>query len=174
MRDEHGFTLIEMIVALAVVSLLVGIGAPATSRLVASMRTTSALSEITGALAVGRMEAIRRNAPVTVCPSTDGRTCRSDGDWRTGWIVFDDHSRTGRPASVAAIIRAEDGDTRGLDIRATAGRRHIRFQPDGWSSGTNVTIRLCDEARERYLGAVIVNNAGRVRSERGGPGRPCR
>lgn len=171
---QAGFTLIELLVAGSVLAIVMGLGAPSVSRAVERVRTANAMHELTAALALARMEAIRRNRPVTVCPSLDGRTCRGGPDWTSGWLVFVDARRSGQPGSSDAVIRQSDAPS-GLQIRATAGRRHVRFNPGGWSPGSNVSLRACSADGDRWLGSVIVNNAGRSRVERapGDRAAPC-
>ncbi|WP_329607079.1 GspH/FimT family pseudopilin, partial [Xanthomonas perforans] len=43
-------------------------------------------------------------------------------------------------------------------------RSIVRFLPNGRSSGTNITISLCSNARR--LADVVVNNSGRARTVR--------
>jgi len=55
--------------------------------------------------------------------------------------------------------------SRHLRVVSTTGRQQLRYLPDGRSAGTNLTISICNPKGE-LLGAVIVNNMGRARSER--------
>ncbi|MBV6815244.1 GspH/FimT family protein [Xanthomonas axonopodis pv. passiflorae] len=85
--------------------------------------------------------------------------------WSQGWILFKDPGRGGQPPTSASVIRAEYGfATGGIDIVSTAGRSIVRFLPNGRSSGTNITISLCSNARR--LADVVVNNSGRARTVR--------
>ena len=164
MRTQNGFTLVEFMATLAVATVLLGIGAPAVGRLVDSARCSTALSRLTTSLATARIEAIRRNRPVSVCPSSTGQSCRSDRRWDGGWIVFVDDG-SGQPAGPDSVIERADATGR-LAIAATVGRPLVRYQPDGWSAGTNSTIRICTTGREELVATVTINNSGRTRSER--------
>ncbi|WP_242450506.1 GspH/FimT family protein, partial [Xanthomonas citri] len=62
------------------------------------------------------------------------------------------------------ITVEHDFATGGIDIVSTAGRSIVRFLPNGRSSGTNITISLCSNARR--LADVVVNNSGRARTVR--------
>jgi type IV fimbrial biogenesis protein FimT len=164
----------ELMVTVAVLAIVLGIGAPAFSGLMTRMRTIATMHLLTGALAQARLESIRRNAPIGVCPSGDGTRCAGSVVWDGGWIVFVDAARTGQPQSAADVIQTFDRPGGDLRLRATAGRRLVRFSPNGWSAGSNVTLRLCEgSASGSILGTVIVNNAGRVRSERPTDRMPC-
>ncbi|KGM50983.1 hypothetical protein N792_12990 [Lysobacter concretionis Ko07 = DSM 16239] len=173
MRQEaRGFTLIELMVTLAVMAVLLGIGVPSFQRLQQSTRTTTAFHLLTTSLALARLSAVKSNAPVSVCPSRDGRHCRGDSVWDDGWIVFADPARAKQPASVDAVLHRFDRVGPRLALRSTAGRTLVRFHPSGMAYGSNLSVRLCSTRDRTHLGSVIVNNAGRPRSERH-DGIPC-
>ena len=169
----RGFTLIEFLVATTLLAVLVGLGAPTLAHLQRSLRASDAMSRLTMAIATARIEAVRLNTPVTVCPSLDGRECSAGLGWERGFLVFADPDRTAQPAGESAVLQRFEALGHGLDARATAGRPYIRFQPSGWAAGTNASIRLCDRAARRFLGTVILNNAGRARVERPSAPLPC-
>lgn len=56
-------------------------------------------------------------------------------------------------------------------IRSSSGRPQLRYLPNGMSTGSNLTVRIC--LQERLMTEVIVNNAGRARSRRNGGGENC-
>lgn len=171
-RKARGFTLLELVTTLAVLAITLGVGIPAFGALMERARVSSALHLTTAALATARVEAVRRNRPVSVCPSADGRTCRTDLAWEAGWLVFIDAKRSGQPGSDDDVLQAFDGIGPNLMFRATVGRRLVRFSPRGWSAGSNVTLRLCNDANIE-LARLVVNNAGRVRTERQAASRVC-
>lgn len=171
----RGFTLVEFMVTVAVLGIVLGLGVPGFAALSERMRTLNALHLLTASLAQARMEAIRRNAPVAACPSADGLRCTEGVAWEGGWILFTDPARLGRPRSRGDVLQVFEPIGPGLRLRATSGRRLVRFTPNGWSAGSNVSIRLCGKpgAPGGLLAAVIVNNAGRIRSERPETAAPC-
>jgi type IV fimbrial biogenesis protein FimT len=104
-KTQHGFTLTELMVALAVVAILVGIATPTYRQFSANSRTVATTNSLVGALAVARSEALRRATPVTVCASTDLQACNTS-DWSNGWIVFTDSGVAGTVDATDQIIQA--------------------------------------------------------------------
>jgi type IV fimbrial biogenesis protein FimT len=88
-EQQRGFTLVELVVTLAVVGVLAGIAAPSLATLIASQRVRTLASDLHLAMTQTRSEAIKRNAPVTL--SATG------GNWASGWTVLDPANPTGTP-----------------------------------------------------------------------------
>lgn len=166
---QRGITLVELLMALTVGALLLGVGAPAMQTAVRTARVAGLRHHLTASLMTARAAAVARRHPVAVCPSVDGLRC-TPGRWTQGWIVFDDATSSGTPAGPSAVL-ARVETVRPLGLYTSDGRPLVRYQPDGRASGTNVTFSIC--ANATVTAQVIVNNAGRVRSV-GSPARlPC-
>ena len=86
---ERGFTLIELLVVVAVLAILGSIALPSFSSAYLSNRLTSYSNNFVASINFARSEAIKRNAAVTLCASSDGATCSSaPSSWQPGWIVM--------------------------------------------------------------------------------------
>lgn len=168
---QSGFTLVEMMITLAVLLTVVGIGLPGFQELIRAHRLRAALSGYSGDFALARISAIGRARQVVVCPSADGRRCVLDSDWRRGWMVFVDADRNLAPDDADAILQVHAPLPEGLDARSTRGRPYLRYLPDGSSVGSNLSLQLCQ--RQQMRARVVVNNAGRVRIERLNQPLPC-
>lgn len=80
-RAASGFTLVDLVVALAIAAILLSLAAPAFSAFIASQRASSAATDLYAALAIARSEATKRNTNVTLLHATGG--------WQNGWVVAD-------------------------------------------------------------------------------------
>jgi len=69
-RAQRGFTLVELMVTLAVLVVLTAIAVPSFRSLTLSNRLTASANEIVGTIQVARMEAIKRNARTQLCSNS--------------------------------------------------------------------------------------------------------
>jgi type IV fimbrial biogenesis protein FimT len=93
-NTQHGFTLTELMVALTIVAILVGMAAPTFRQFSGNSRTVATTNSLVSAMAVARSEALRRSTTVSICASTSMQACNG-GDWTKGWIVFTDPGNAG-------------------------------------------------------------------------------
>jgi len=89
---NQGFTLLELLVTLAVAAILLSYGVPSFIDTVRNGRATANANDLITALSFARSEAVKRGARVTVCASDDAATC--GGAWTDGWIVIADGAVT--------------------------------------------------------------------------------
>ena len=92
---SQGMTLIELMMAIAVLGILVAIAVPSFRSITASSRTVAATNDLVSALNLARSEALTRSVNAVVCTSSDQATCSGSTDWADGWIVFSDRNRNG-------------------------------------------------------------------------------
>ena len=85
----RGFTIVELMVALSVLAILLALAVPSFTNATLGARLSSYANDLLASTQLARSEAIKRNAPVTLCRSLDGETCAASGDWQSGWIVVD-------------------------------------------------------------------------------------
>ena len=95
MNRQPGFTIIELMVAIAVLGVLMGIGVPGMQSFLQNSRLISQINLLSTSLAIARSEAIKRNDRVLICVSTNGMACEATGSgttWDDGWLVFVDRN----------------------------------------------------------------------------------
>ncbi len=90
MKKYTGFTLIELMITLAVVGILLMVGVPSLKTFMQGNQLIASTNELISALHVARSEAIKLNTRVSICESSDGASCDTTGSWKNGWIVFVD------------------------------------------------------------------------------------
>lgn len=122
---QSGFTLIEMLVTLAIAALVAGVGFPALERQAASWRTRAAAQDCAALLAQARFGAVRQDRSIAV---------RADGAGRLSAPALNLSADVPRPASLAMepaqIVFHPDGTASGGSLRVSAGALSRRFVID--------------------------------------------
>jgi type IV fimbrial biogenesis protein FimT len=85
----------ELMIVLALVALLLGLGVPSMQKLLHGNRLRAEAHRLLAAINMTRSEAVLRNGPVSMCPSAMARTGRAEcsGVYAQGWIVFSNADR---------------------------------------------------------------------------------
>lgn len=169
-RKDAGFTLIEMLITLAIIAVTITIGVPTFKQTLQHYRVVTTMHLITSDLALARNAAIMRRSRVVVCPRTTDLRCRTDADWSNGWIVFIDR-RGNRQPDASENILSVGGAKISAQVSIRASRGFLRYQSDGRSAHSNQTIRICTGGA--LAGEIVINNVGRVRSARPTGPTPC-
>lgn len=86
-KNNSGFTLIEIMVTIAIVGIFASIALPSFSKLIESNRISTATNELVSNLLLTRSEALKRRNSTTLCPSSNQTSCNTT-DYSAGWIVF--------------------------------------------------------------------------------------
>ena len=93
-KDRNaGFTLVELMVTIAVAAVLLVVAVPSFQSMLVNNRISAQTNDLVADLAIARSEAAKRGGRVTVCASDDGATC--GGSWANGRIVFTDATTMG-------------------------------------------------------------------------------
>jgi type IV fimbrial biogenesis protein FimT len=152
-----GFTLIEMMVAIAILAVLMSLAVPSFRDMGFGEQLRSASTELIAAANLARSEAIKRNAPVNLCVSSDGESC-GVGGWEQGWIVT-----AGGPDP----IRVKPAAPSGFRISATGAATAIVFQPTGvGATPASFTICRATPSPGRQERIVTIDAAGRATARR--------
>lgn len=165
---SRGFTLLELIAVIAIVTILCGIGLPALGQFQSSERGLARMNDLAASLALTRSEAIRRNRQVVICKSRDQAFCHRKGaTWHDGWIVFVDLDRDRWRSDDEPVIHAAGPGSPGqqLDYAAFGSSNYVVYRPTGFTR-TNGTFTLCDPRYPRSARALILMKTGRVRASR--------
>src|SRR5258708_7338469 len=98
-RARPGFSVIELLVALAIVAIVLAWGSPSLRHSHLNAQRAAAVNAFMHTLYSARSESLLHVEFVSVCPSADQRQCSADrADWGAGWISFlnKDHDQPAR------------------------------------------------------------------------------
>jgi type IV fimbrial biogenesis protein FimT len=130
----RGITLIETLIALAILIVIMAIAAPSFTSSLSSARAKSAAQELQAMLDLARSEAIRLTRSVSLCPSTNGTNCTGGSSWRGGWVLFDDVDGDG----------AFDSGVDGLSVLKVQSPMESTL---AFSGPTSVTLKSVGQAK---------------------------
>ncbi|MCW5654106.1 GspH/FimT family pseudopilin [Hydrogenophaga sp.] len=172
---QAGFTLIELMVGVAIMAIILAFGVPSFQSAIASNRLTGTTNDLVSAMALARTEAIRRGTRVTLCKSANATQCTNAGQWTQGWIVFVDTTRSSTDASVdtgETILASQAASPPNIALKGTADvANFISFGADGRPKLMNGAaqsgfLQVCSTvgalADSRRARDVEITAAGRV------------
>ena len=160
--SPKGFTLVELMVTVAVLVLLLMVAVPSLDGATLGSRLSSYANNLAASAYLARSEAINRNARITLCASSDGLNCATSGGWQQGWIVMcpsnDGVTCTTGGTGSPVVFQRQPALPSGFSV-ITSGPISLRFQPTG--VGTDqATLRFCraspvgNEKRDVTIGAT--------------------
>lgn len=130
---QRGFTLLELVVAMTIAAILLTIGIPSFKYVTTANRMSGEVNQLLGDMLFARSEAVKEGQTVSVCASTDEKTCSGSNAWNTGWIVF---PGTGNPANVNTILRVRGNFSAGDTLQPAAGTTSaVQFNREGFALG---------------------------------------
>lgn len=174
-QHQVAFTLIELIVTLALAFIMTALAVPAMNAITTRNRMVTDINRLTGGLIEARRAAITSGVTTVICPGTRATGCRNDGEWEHGWIIFKDpggrrdcvdadadtacDTGEGTFLSTASAI-ADDS----LTLRASGNpAQYVRLRPTGLASGYAGTFTLCDTTGAAPPHGITLSMVGRIR-----------
>jgi type IV fimbrial biogenesis protein FimT len=149
---QRGFTLIELMVTIAVAALLLGLAAPSFRDLAIRNELSTYTNELISSINYARSEAVRSGKPVQICSSSDGESC--SGVWTDGWVTFVDADDDG-------ALDTDKGDTV-LKIRAALSTGY--WIDDSGAFADGLTYR--QDGRTADTGTFVMCNNGTLKGAR--------
>ncbi|TCN81541.1 GspH/FimT family pseudopilin [Shewanella fodinae] len=147
----RGFTLVELMVTVAVAAILLSVGVPSLKSLYDGYRVRSEISRIEQLLAFARNQAVSYGMTVSVCAYASDGVCGSN--WRNGILVYavdpDGNNKT---------LKVVDGFNSGDSVKGT----DVSFRADGLSSGA-ATFVYCTDSSSVNSRSVTVSTSGMIK-----------
>ena len=162
-RHIRAFTLIELIIAIAIITVLLSAGIPGFRSLSCNSSISTAVSSMAAHLQLARSEAIKRASQVVLCPSLDREHCSDSFEWQRGFIIYADNNGNRARDPSEPLLRFHRPDNNRVRIFTSAGRKKLAYKPSGMAPGSTATITVCDRARIAEPRAIILSNPGRAR-----------
>lgn len=170
-RRPVGFTLIELMVTIAIAAVLLVIGVPSFVSFQRSSELTSAANSFVAALGAARGEAMKRGLQAVVVP-------REDNNWATGWSVFVDTDNN-QQFNGADILIVQQGALPSYFAASGQGTAqnspaYIMFNPSGYTQTAGSVFQsstlkierndISGTAKTQQTRIVIIAKTGRARA----------
>mgnify|MGYP003582277137 CR=1 FL=1 len=134
----RGFTLVEMMVTVAVLAILASVAMPALTAFTASNRLSALSSDLVSSLVLARTEAARAGLPVLVRPATGGVT---GNEYGKGWNLYLDNNSSGSVDSSDTLLRTYAALPGTLKMQSAST---LNFSAIGYlTPASTVTFVLC-------------------------------
>ena len=153
MKRFLGFTLIELMITLALAAIILSLGIPSFRNVIQNNRAATQSNELVAALGLARSEAVRRGANVRLCPSTNQATCTGGNNWANGWIALVELPAGQPPIRVWRALAGGSTLTGPADVRfrpmgdiVAASAFEHRVPGCTGDQGRNITVNLAGRA----------------------------
>ncbi len=170
MTQQGGFTLIELMVTLAVAAIVLSVGVPSFRAVIMDNRLVSQANLFVTSVKLARSAAVRYQRSATVCASANFDDpvpdCSASTDWSNGWIVWVDKDRDA--ATDANEIISVFGPINTSSTLSSASASAFTYDARGFALTGAGELTLCD-SRGGEMGRLIrVNAVGRTNVSRQG------
>lgn len=162
---SSGFTLMELLVTIAVVGVLLAIAVPSFQSLFNRNRVATVVNDLLGGLYYARTEGIRRALPTTICMSSNQTSCATTGSWANGWIVWVDLNSNGT-LDTGELVRTH-GPINAGNTALSASQTSYTFTAQGAlvSGGSAGTFKVCTPNDLTLSRQIAVQTSGQIGSQ---------
>ena len=165
---KRGFTLMEMLVVVAIGGILAAVAAPSLVSVIESSRRTIISNQLMEDLVLARRQAIALSTSVALCgsDSTQPDTCTAGTDWSNGWYTYIGKSAGLAPASAAAglVMRSPQAVPSGWKVDAHLSSPGTYVYVDARSATSKYGHFTIYRSGSATAACVVVNSVGRARA----------
>lgn len=159
-----GLTLIELLVTLAISSIVLSYVLPEIKSLYKLNQNAIVINSLVSDFAYSRNESIKRLKDVVICKSTDGLKCNTKSSWQNGWIIFVDEINNDKqrsPEEPLLKVQQALGNNIKITFKSFNSKNRIVYRPSGAADYSNGTFRFCLN-EERYHKDLVLSRTGRT------------
>ncbi len=164
MKREKGFTLLELMVTLAIASILLSVGVPGFRSVIMDSRLVRDSNHFVASINLARSSAVRFQRSATVCTSANFNavlpSCSGSSDWSQGWIVWVDKDRDGAIDANEILSVQEPMDS--VTTFSATNAALFSYDARGFGSSPADELLMCDDRSGETGRRIRVNAVGRT------------
>ena len=163
-KKQEGLTLLELLVVLAVASILLSVGVPSFRSVIMDNRMSDQSNAFMSSVNAARSAAVRYQRDATVCPMLDYEdalpACEVTNDWSNGWIVWVDRNRDGiaNADEIVSVQEPMDDSMTFQSVDAT----EIAFDARGFLTEGTDDLLMCDDRNGEEGRMIRITGIGRT------------
>lgn len=161
--NNKAFTLIELILSIAIIGILAGTAIPSFNDFLERRKVSANLQSFVKAIQISRLTAITENKRVTVCPTSNGIQCGAD--WSAGLLSFVDEDEDRLYDAEDTLLFASKQSDQNFSVtwKAFGVKKSLQWLPTGITNHQNGSFELCYDGKPEHARALILTKAGRLR-----------
>lgn len=152
--NSKAFTLIELIITLAVLSIFLLIAIPAFNTMLMNHRLSGEIDALAAGLNSARSTALSLSVPTQVCPYLASNSTACGTSWNNGWIAI-----TAPTSGSSTLIQSHPALSQLLTLTSSAGI--INFDTHGLASSMS-NFKLCDPRGGSFARSAMVQVTGMI------------
>ena len=168
---QTGFTLVEMVVVMAIAMVLATTVMPSLQTMVQRNRMVSLHNDLVSSLSMARSTAITRASNAVVCPANDPQhqQCLNNGgngqnvtEWEHGWLVFEDTDEDGLLDADETLVAVRNEVPTQVSLISNAP--FVRYDGDGTLLSPPLEFTFCNKQENVNKNGLLVTESGTSRS----------
>ncbi|WP_312026980.1 GspH/FimT family pseudopilin [Pseudomonas sp. J452] len=160
LKRSSGFTLVELLIAMAILGILATIALPAFDSFILGSRLRTYSNDFAAAARLARSEALKRNGQVRLCMSADGVSCTTSGSWEQGWLVVSLGPDAALGGGDDVVVHAWPAVNTGYLVNSAA--TSLTFAANGLGPGISATVCRASPSVGTQERVVTVSTMGRT------------
>jgi type IV fimbrial biogenesis protein FimT len=154
---QQGFTLIELIIVCAIISIIAFSGSSSYAFLQTNSRIDVDKTRLLLIIRMARQQSVNSYSTVALCPSNDTKICIRD--WKLPIILFSDRNKNKKRDDDEPIIQ-QFSPFDNKDVTINYPKSQIRFNSQGMANYYNGTLAYCFQD---HISGIVISRIGRIR-----------